>query len=502
MKSDADALSWRDGALGTLVYGLLALLSLLASLQPAEVAPLWLANAWGIAWLNRLPPRAWGPAVLACMLANAAVNLGLAWGATPTRWAVLSYAPADGLEMVLGAALLHRFGLRRGALRAGALLSPRAQAVVMLVCLGVPGAGATLGAGLLYAAGMGEPGALWISFYAGTVLGLLALLPLLLARQASPPAQVRVLLLPPYWAWLCVTLGVTLLALASLETPFVVIALPLVLAALNLPWVAALGLLPPVALGVILGLGSGLYALPAAGSQLALLGSYCAFAATLMLPAWMALGLEGLQRQRRGLQHQLHALQQRGHASAAFVQGLVNWLRAEPGAALAPRLDTLEQYARLQRAMDRPAARRGVALSEIWPALEDALAERLRDHRLHLPAPPELRVLATPEGLQFILQALLANAMDYARSGRPLQWSLQGRADGGVAQLRLEDNGSGLSDAQCRRLGEPFVRWHAHSGAGLSLALAQQLAEHFDGELRWLPRSGGGLSAELRLPLA
>ena len=52
MKSDADALSWRDVALGTLVYGLLALLallSLLASLQPAEVAPLWLANAGSLA---------------------------------------------------------------------------------------------------------------------------------------------------------------------------------------------------------------------------------------------------------------------------------------------------------------------------------------------------------------------------------------------------------------------------------------------------------------------
>lgn len=493
----------REALGGVLGYAALALLSLSASLQPAEVAPLWLANAWGMTWLNRLAPRAWPAAVLLCMAANAAVNYALAGAAAPKPWALLSYAPADGLEMLLGALLLRRMGLRPGALRAGALFMPRAQAALLLLCLGVPALGAALGAALLQAGGMGEFGALWLGFYAGTALGQLALLPLLLARQAAPPAALRELLLEPrFWAWACITIGGALIALASMDTPFVLIAVPLVLAALNLPWLGALALLAPLALAVTLALGSGVFAMPAASSLLGQLGTYAALAATLQLPAWMALGQEGLRRQQRALKRRLHALQHGGHTSAAFVEGLVDWLRETGDAALAPHRDRLTRYARMQRAMDEDRERRAVALAEVWPALEESLAERLRDHRLHLPPAPSGSVQATPQGLHFILEALLANAMDFARPGRPLQWSLQARTEGHLLCLRLDDNGSGLSEAQCARLGQPFLRAHPHSAAGLSAALAQQLAEHFDGSLHWQARVGGGLSAELRLPLA
>lgn len=118
------------------------------------------------------------------------------------------------------------------------------------------------------------------------------------------------------------------------------------------------------------------------------------------------------------------------------------------------------------------------------------------------PLPNKLCVEVDREGLRRALANLVDNAVRYGGGAR-----LSLAADAGAAVLAVEDDGPGVAEKDIARLVEPFQRAEGSrsretGGVGLGLAIADDFARRHGGSLRLANRTGGGLRAEIRLPLA
>jgi signal transduction histidine kinase len=107
------------------------------------------------------------------------------------------------------------------------------------------------------------------------------------------------------------------------------------------------------------------------------------------------------------------------------------------------------------------------------------------------------------EGDARLLRRLVRNLLENARShggGQPVEAEVRG--DGGSrARLAVSDRGPGVPEADRERIFEPFHRLAGATGkgAGLGLALVRQIAHRHGGDVRCLPREGGGTRFEVRL---
>jgi signal transduction histidine kinase len=106
--------------------------------------------------------------------------------------------------------------------------------------------------------------------------------------------------------------------------------------------------------------------------------------------------------------------------------------------------------------------------------------------------------------LRRLVRNLFENARRYG-SGAPVEASVGVDADGTV-RLRVMDRGPGVPPDERERIFEPFYRLAGSredgAGVGLGLALVRQIAHHHGGEVRCLPRDGGGTCFEVVLPNA
>ena len=114
---------------------------------------------------------------------------------------------------------------------------------------------------------------------------------------------------------------------------------------------------------------------------------------------------------------------------------------------------------------------------------------------------PRIVVSARATWLRRLLRNLIDNALRYGMLARV---SLV--REGGMAVIRIEDDGPGIPEAEIARMLEPFTRLEASrnsatGGAGLGLTLARAVAEQHGGALRLANRPGGGLVASVSLPL-
>ena len=100
-----------------------------------------------------------------------------------------------------------------------------------------------------------------------------------------------------------------------------------------------------------------------------------------------------------------------------------------------------------------------------------------------------------------MIRNLLENARRHG-GGTPIDVAVK-RAGGGVA-LRVCDRGPGVPEAERERIFEPFYRLAGASeragGVGLGLALVRQIARKHGGDVKCLPRDGGGSCFEVVLP--
>jgi two-component system osmolarity sensor histidine kinase EnvZ len=133
-----------------------------------------------------------------------------------------------------------------------------------------------------------------------------------------------------------------------------------------------------------------------------------------------------------------------------------------------------------------------------------AVVERYRARRQPVGAqlgelpPLPLRPLA----MQRLIVNLVENALRYAQT--PVE--IETRRETDAVVLAVADRGPGIPPTEAQRMLQPFTRLEASrsgaSGAGLGLAIVQRIANLHHAGIALLPRPGGGLEAQVRLPLA
>jgi signal transduction histidine kinase len=165
-------------------------------------------------------------------------------------------------------------------------------------------------------------------------------------------------------------------------------------------------------------------------------------------------------------------------------------------------VDGLLTVARAERseAAQRPLDLRAIVVERhaAWAALADEHTVRLEAW-----AQPGLAVLATPGHLEQVLDNLIANALEASPPGGMIAVDAR-RTGAAAAELRVVDQGPGMSAEQRARAFDRFWREPSirSSGSGLGLAIVRRLVTADGGmvELRQAP--GHGLDAVVRLQLA
>jgi len=103
--------------------------------------------------------------------------------------------------------------------------------------------------------------------------------------------------------------------------------------------------------------------------------------------------------------------------------------------------------------------------------------------------------------LRRLIRNLLENARRYA-GGSPVEASTVALSGGG-ARIAVADRGPGVEESQRERIFEPFYRppgaKESDGGVGLGLALVRQIARRHGGDVRYVPRPGGGSTFEVDL---
>jgi len=192
-----------------------------------------------------------------------------------------------------------------------------------------------------------------------------------------------------------------------------------------------------------------------------------------------------------------------------------------PLARLRMRLEMMDEHKQAQRCVDevhemdaligsvlemmRESHSRGerqrVDLAALAQSMIDDLAEQDQPVQLSGDAPTAI-VLAQPAALKRVLGNLIGNALRYGGSAA-VSVSMHERE----VQVCVDDTGPGIAADKLEAVFQPFYRLESSrsrstGGTGLGLYIARDLAQREGGRLALSNRSGGGLRAELVLPLA
>jgi two-component system sensor kinase FixL len=110
-------------------------------------------------------------------------------------------------------------------------------------------------------------------------------------------------------------------------------------------------------------------------------------------------------------------------------------------------------------------------------------------------------VLVDKMQIQQVIIHLIRNALEAMQSVAEPRLSIEcGRAEPGIAEVTVSDNGPGLSEAEIGQLFQPFVTTKER-GMGLGLTISRSIVTAHGGRLWATPNPGGGLAIHFRLPL-
>ncbi len=169
-----------------------------------------------------------------------------------------------------------------------------------------------------------------------------------------------------------------------------------------------------------------------------------------------------------------------------------------------------DEVRRIERLLDvvlehaRPSARQPAAATRVAPLLESVA--RLLSHRalerevaLEVHADPAaLPVAMGEDGLRQVVLNLALNALDATpAAGRIL---LRATPLTRATEVAVDDDGPGVAPEYRERIFEPFFSTKRDRPGGLGLAICRRLVEEAAGEIRVMPRPGGGASFRITLP--
>jgi signal transduction histidine kinase len=115
---------------------------------------------------------------------------------------------------------------------------------------------------------------------------------------------------------------------------------------------------------------------------------------------------------------------------------------------------------------------------------------------------PPIVVRGKPLALNRAHGNLIDNGLRYGE-----RIEISATIDGAEVLLRIHDHGPGLPESSREEIFEPYVRLahgrDAHrEGSGLGLGIARGILREHGGDVLLMNKSGGGLTAEVRLILA
>lgn len=193
------------------------------------------------------------------------------------------------------------------------------------------------------------------------------------------------------------------------------------------------------------------------------------------------------------------------------LQGWIEQLRG--GGMSAPKIaehldadaDRLQRVAQRFERIGNPARRDPVALGALAERVVGYYRTRLPRHAnaisLHVEAPRSGPVIAgDPVLLEWAFEALVKNAAD-ALQGRGGNITISADAIGGMAVVRVSDDGPGVPRELRSTLFEPGVSTK-RGGWGIGLALVRRVVEEGHGGVLALESGDGGATFSMTFPLA
>jgi signal transduction histidine kinase len=209
--------------------------------------------------------------------------------------------------------------------------------------------------------------------------------------------------------------------------------------------------------------------------------------------------VEGRTRLLAGVSHDVGTYLTRLRLRADFIDDAEQRAKAvrDIGEMQALLADSLA----LARLDQRDAPEGSADLALVTRAQADAFSAEGGSVSLRIEDEP-LVVRGRDVALGRLVANLISNALKYGH-----QADVTVRRDGDVAAMQVADRGPGISLADRERVLEPFFRLDSARnldtpGSGLGLAIANDIVRRCGGSLKLGDREGGGLSVQVRLPLA
>lgn len=166
-------------------------------------------------------------------------------------------------------------------------------------------------------------------------------------------------------------------------------------------------------------------------------------------------------------------------------------------------LDQMMTLARTETAIDK-----GNGCASVLDVVEDVFSQVSESERSRLSLTIEGGDAGTPmprSMLETAARNLVDNAIRYSPANTAIEVDVAFNRATQHCVLAVADRGPGLSQEQAAQIGRRFWRGdqgrQRKDGAGLGISIVRAIAERFGGALNLKPRAGGGLVAELTIPL-